>query len=178
MFNSSCHDDFLPHSQLILTAADRMQQVFKLNRSYVGVYARTERLAMLDQQQTGFMENCFHKFQTLIKNDDEIDHLPMVLVHDAGTYGSKTFDINLKRRSDKFLNKFKSSKIRTVQYDPKQNNDLPQHRAFVAAVEQQFLSRSHILIGIGFGGFMMNLKGRFLDKHNTERLHVLCENID
>ena len=49
-----------------------------------------------------------------------------------------------------------------------------QCRAFVAAVKQEFLSRSHVLVTMGGGGFSINVWGRFTARQSKKRLHVLC----
>ena len=174
---SYCGVETLPFSDLVLTAADRMQASLKLSQPYIGVYARTERMGWGERGRSGFIDRCLHKFlQVLIYVEKvfNISRSKIVLVHDAGPYGSNTFDPALQQRSAYILHKFQALKLRTVHYDPKQYKDLPQDRAFAAAVEQEFLSRSHALVAMGGGGVMRHTVGHFMAKHSPNRTYLLC----
>ena len=169
----------LPHNLNIFSAVDRMLQALNLSDPFIAVYVRTERLARKDLEKEGTMEDCFQKLLAVLKSSTALYGIPqsrVVLVHDAGKYGSQTFHHRkgARERSSTFLTRFPLFNISTVHYDPNENKDLPQHRAFVAAVEQEFLSRSHVLVTMGGGGFSINVKGRFTARQSNERLHVLC----
>ena len=169
----------LPHDSIVSSAVDRMQQAFNLTHSFISIYVRTERLAREDLKKQGTMEDCFKKLLAVLNNSTALYGIPqsrVVLVHDAGKYGSNTFHYRkgVRKRSSTFLTRFPLFNISTVHYDPNENKDLPQHRAFVAAVEQEFLSRSHVLVTMGGGGFSINLWGRFTARQSKKRLHVLC----
>ena len=78
--------------------------------------------------------------------------------------------------SKKILSKLQSSNIQIAHYEPDQFLDLPQHRVFVAAVEQEFLSRSYVLVTIGSGSFQKNIAERFKTSQSVDRLHEVCNN--
>ena len=172
-----CQERCLPHSQRVLSVTDKMIHTLKLTGQFIGIYARTERLGRADIKTPGYIDDCFQQLIAIVNSSEllfEIPRASVVLVHDAGKYGSSTFYKSVRKRSDMLLTKFQLSKIHTVSYDPEPNKGLPQHRAFVAAVEQEFLSRSHVLVTMGGGGFMMNAKGRFVARQGADRLHTLC----
>ena len=169
----------LPHSSIVSLAVDRMRQAFNLTDSFISIYVRTERLAREDLKKEGTMEDCFKKLLAVLNTSKALYEIPqsrVVLVHDAGKYGSQTFHYRkgARERSSTFLTRFPLFNISTVHYDPNENKDFPQHRAFVAAVEQEFLSQSHVLVTMGGGGFSMNVWGRFTARQSKKRLHVLC----
>ena len=74
----------------------------------------------------------------------------VVLVHDAGKYGSNSFLKGVGEKRKKLLKRIQSLHIGAIHYDPTKNKDLPQYRAFVAIVEMEF--QSHVLISMGDGG--------------------------
>ena len=169
----------LPHSSIVFSASDRMQQALNLSDPFIAIYVRTERLAREDLKKEGTMEDCFQKLLAVLNNSMTLYGIPqsrVVLVHDAGKYGSQTFHYRkgARERSNTFLTRFPLFNINTVHYDPNENKDLPQHRAFVAAVEQEFLSQSHVLVTMGGGGFTINVWGRFTARQSKKRLHMLC----
>ena len=169
-----CYYTSLPNSHLVLTGAERMQKELQFSQHFIGVYARTERISHLDD---GLIEDCLSKFCEILEDAEKIYGIPrsrVVLVHDAGKYGSNTFNKNERNKSDGILEKLQSLKIQTKYYDPKLHKDLPQHRAFVAAVEQEFLTRSHVFISLGGGGFQMNVMQRFEWKQSVDRRYPLC----
>ena len=156
----------LPHNTIVFSAVDRMQKALNLSAPFIAIYARTERLAREDLKKGGTMEGCFQNLLVVLNNSKAMYGIPqsrVVLVHDAGKYGSNTFNYQkgARKRSSTFLKRFPLFNISIVHYDPNENKDLPQHRAFVAAVEQEFLSRGHVLITMGGGGFAINVWGRF-----------------
>ena len=169
-----CSFTRLPHSHLVLTGAKRMQKELQFSQHFIGVYARTERISHLDD---GLIDDCLSKFRKVLEDAEKMYGIPrsrVVVVHDAGKYGSNTFDKNERNKSDGILVKLQSMKIQTKYYDPKLHKDLPQHRAFVAAVEQEFLSQSHVLITLGGGGFQLNVMNYFKTKQSVDRVHALC----
>ena len=171
----NCPYHILPHGPKILSAVDRMQRAFNLSDYFISIYARTERIAM---KGTQYMEDCFQKLPVVLKNATTLYGIPqsrVVLVHDAGTYGSHSFSRSLKGKSSKLVKRIQSLHVRAVHYDPTKNKDLPQHRAFVALVEMEFLARSHVLITMGDGGFASEVRSRFVKMHSGKRLHNLCK---
>ena len=170
----NCYYTRLPHSHVVLTGAERMQKELQFSQHFIGVYARTERISHLDD---GLIEDCLSKFCEVLEDLEKMYGIPrsrVILVHDAGKYGSNTFDKNERNKSDGILAKLQSLKIQTKYYDPKLHKDLPQHRAFVAAVEQEFLTRSHVFITLGGGGFQLNVMNYFKTKQSVDRVHALC----
>ena len=162
----------LPHSCKVLIAAERMMERNGFSERFIAVYARTERIV---RDKGKAWKQCLNKLPELLKNVTKISKIPrtrVVLVHDAGKYGSNTIDYLIRRESHKIL---ESLKLRPVQYDPNLNKDLPQNRMFVAAVEQEFLSQSHILVTLGRGGFVINTKQRFISRQAVERVYSLCD---
>ena len=178
-FNGSyCKNDALPYTPLVLSTAKEMQQNYNLLERYIGVYARTERIAQQEHKNPGTLKRCFDKLMIKLNTSQVLYDIPLskvVLVHDAGKYGSHSFGYyNAMPRVNTLLEMFKSHKIRTVYYDPKGKKEVPQHRAFVASVEQEFLSHSYVLMAMGSGGFLNNVKKRFLANHDKDRMHVIC----
>ena len=179
-FNRSyCQNDALPYTPLVLSTAKKMQQNYNLLECrYIGVYVRTERIAKQEHKDPGMLKRCFDQLMTKLNTSRVLYDIPLsnvVLVHDAGKYGSHSFGYyNAMPRAKTLLEMFKSHKIRTVYYDPKGRKEVPQHRAFVASVEQEFLSHSYVLMTMGSGGFLNNVKKRFLASHNKDRLYVIC----
>ena len=172
-----CQDHGLPHGSIVLNATKRLLKSVGLEEKFIGIYARTERLSQYNLRKPRYMAGCFKDFREVVRKIQETpdtQNLTFILVHDAGKHGSKSFTQNLQERSNRILSIFRKWGVRTVRYDPEQNRDFPQHRAFVAAVEQEFLSRSHVLVTMGGGGFTMNVKQRFVARQGTKRLHVLC----
>ena len=174
----NCKERCLPHSSTVLTAADRMLESLQLTEKFIGVYVRTERLSRTDQHQPGFINECLTEFYNVLESLEKEFQIPrsrVMLVHDAGKYGSNSFYYtNVQEMSKMILSKFQSLNIQTAYYEPNQFRDLPQHRAFVAAVEQEFLSRSYVLVTIGSGGFQINVVGRFKVRQSVDRAHELC----
>ena len=178
-FNESyCHNEALPHTRLVLSTAQEMQHNYSLPERYIGIYVRTERIIQQEHKNPGKLKQCFDQLMTKLNTSRVLYDTPLsnvVLVHDAGKYGSNSFGYyNAMPRAKTLLEMFKSHKIRTVYYDPKVRKKVPQHRAFVASVEQEFLSRSYVLLTMGGGGFQKNVKKRFLASHDEDRLYVIC----
>ena len=176
-FNSCEH---LPYSDLVLNAVQRMLNGLQSQYPFLGVYVRTERLAIKARKKPGYIENClneFHETFEMIKKKYGKQQSHVFLVHDAGKYGSKTFFGDLSQISKTILAKLMSWKLQTVHYDPEKYRDLPQHRAFVASVEQTFLSHSHVLLTIGGGGFMSRLVHEFLEAATSDRAYQICKEI-
>ena len=170
----NCYYTRLPHSHLVLTGAVKMQKELQFSQHFIGVYARTERMYHLND---GLIDDCLSKFCKVLEDAEKTYGIPrsrVVVVHDAGKFGSNTFDKNERNKSDWILAKLQSMKIQTKYYDPKLHKDLLQHRAFVAAVEQEFLSQSHVLITLGGGGFQLNVMNYFKTKQSVDRVHALC----
>ena len=170
-----CKNSVLPHSPLVLSTADEMRQMYNLTEKYIGIYARTELLGRKDRDNPGTMLKCFKKMINKVTTLRILNSIPLshvVLVHDAGKYGSKSFNTRPSKgameRAKVFLKMFNGYNISTVNFNPEVRKDLPQHRAFVAAVEQEFLSRSYILMAMGEGGFMRNVKGRFTTRNGRK----------
>ena len=168
----------LPYSDLVLTAVQRMLNGLQIRYPFLGLYVRTERVA-LNAKTQGYIENCLNKFQEafeMIKKKYGIQQSHVFLLHDAGKYGSKSFSAGVSKSSKTILEKFESWKLQTVHYDPEKYRDLPQHRAFVASVEQTFLSRSRVLLTMGSGGFMSLLVRRFSEAPTSDRAYQICKN--
>ena len=178
-FNFSMHYcEPLPYSDLVLTAVQRMLNGLQIRYPYLGLYVRTERVA-LNAKTQGYIENCLNKFQEAferIKKKYGIQHSQVFLLHDAGKYGSKSFSAGVSKNSKPILEKLESWKLQTVNYDPEKHRDLPQHRAFVGSVEQTFLSRSRVLLTMGSGGFMSLLVRRFSEAPTSDRAYQICKN--
>ena len=175
-FNSCEH---LPYSDLVLNAVQLMLNGLQIQYPFLGAYVRTERLAIKARKQ-GYIENClneFHETFEMIKKKYGIQQSHIFLVHDAGKYGSVTFFGGLSQISKTILAKLMSWKLQTVHYDPEKYRDLPQHRAFVASVEQTFLSHSHVLLTMGGGGFMSRLVRRFSEVATSDREYQICKEI-
>ena len=169
-----CSFSRLPHSHLVLTGAERMQKELQFSQHFIGVYARTERMSHLDD---GLINDCWNRFCEVLEHAEKVYGIPrsrVVLVHDAGKYGSNTFDENERTKSDKILARLQSLNIQTKYYNPKLHKDLPQHRVFIALVEQEFLSQSLYLITLGGGGFQINVMNHFRIKETANRAHALC----
>ena len=170
----------LPYSDLVLNAVQRMLNGLESQYPFLGVYVRTERLAIKARKKQGYIENClneFHETFEMIKKKYGIQQSHVFLVHDAGKYGSKTFFGDLSQISKTILAKLMSWKLQTVHYDPEKYRDLPQHRAFVASVEQMFLSHSHVLLTMGGGGFMSRLVRHFSEAATSDRAYQICKEI-
>ena len=164
----------LPHGPKVFSAVDRMQRAFNLSGYFICIYARTERIAMNTKR---YIEDCFKKLPVVLNSTMTSYGIPqsrVVLVHDAGKYGSKSFYRSLRVKASKLLKRIQSLHIKAIHYDPTKNKDLPQHRAFVAIVEMEFLSQSHVLITMGGGGFAAGVQSRFIARQSKERLHNLC----
>ena len=175
-FNSCEH---LPYSDLVLNAVQLMLNGLQIQYPFLGVYVRTERLAIKARKQ-GYSKNClneFHETFEMIKKKYGIQQSHVFLVHDAGKYGSATLSGGLLQISKTILAKLMSWKLQTVHYDPEKYRDLPQHRAFVASVEQTFLSHSHVLLTMGGGGFMSRLVRRFSEVATSDRAYQICKEI-
>ena len=166
-----CQDSGLPHSSKVMTAADRMLGRKGFSGHFISVYARTERMS------PDAVKKCLKRFPKLLNSKEKLYGIPrsrVILIHDAGKYGSKSFNKRSRRKSHKILVFLKRLKMTIVHYDPNQNKDLPQDRTFVAAVEQEFISRSHVLVTLGRGGFMTNVKDRFVARQSVDRAYSLC----
>ena len=173
-----CKERALPHSPLVPVAADKMMKDLNIGGSFIGVYARTEHLALSNMDTPGFLDKCFGHFQKVF-NQSLIDHrLPVFLVHDNSQYGSKSLQnpkhAKLMTMSLEMLRKLQLIGLQFAQFTPDPLLGYPLHRGFVAAVEQEFLSQSYQLLTLGGGGFMMNVKERFLERHSSDKLHTLC----
>ena len=169
-----CQLHGLPYSSKVLIAVDRMMERKGFSEHFISVYVRTEKLC---KQKPEAVKQCLDKFPELLESTEKMYKIPrtrVVLVHDAGKYGSNTFNGNLRSESQKILSFMESLKLRAVHYDPDLNKDLPQNRIFVAAVEQEFLSQSHVLLTLGNGGFMMNTRQRFISRQGVDRAYSLC----
>ena len=171
-----CQERALPHSSKVMAAAEGMMETYGVLEHFISVYARTERLSHMKPEA---VKQCLDEFPKVLENIEKyyiIPHTRIVLIHDAGNYGSSTFDNNSRSKSQKVLSFLQSFNMTTAHYDPKliQNKDLPQHRSFAAAVEQEFLSRSHVLLTLGDGGFMINVKRRFISRQSADRAYSLC----
>ena len=172
-----CQNNSLPHTPLVLSTVDEMRLMYNLTGNYIGIYARTELLGRKEHDTPGIMLKCFKKLMNKVTNFRRLNNIPLshvVLLHDAGKYGSKSFSAGISKnkgameRAKRFLEMFKSNNISTVNFNPEVRKDLPQHRAFVAAVDQEFLSQSYGLMAIGGGGFMRNVKERFAARNGRE----------
>ena len=178
-FNKTyCQNEALPYTPLVLSTAQKIQQNYNLPERYIGIYVRTERIAQQEHKNPGMLKRCFDQLMTKLNTSRVLYDIPLsnvVLIHDAGKYGSNSFGYyNAMPRVKTLLEMFKSHKIQTVYYDPKVQKEVPQHRAFVASVEQEFLSRSYVLMTMGSGGFQKNVKKRFLASHDKDKLYVIC----
>ena len=171
----NCPYDTLPRGPKVFSAVDRMQRGFNLSGYFICIYARTERIANRGAKYT---EDCFRKLPDVLNSSMTSYGIPqsrVVLVHDGGKYGSDTFySSSLREKASKIVKKIQSLHVREVHYDPTKNKDLPQYRAFVAVVEMEFLSQSHVLITMGGGGFALGVRSRFIARKGEERLHNLC----
>ena len=173
-FSLNCPYYTLPHGSKVFSAVDRMQRAFNLSGYFICIYARTERIAMNTKR---YIEDCFKKLPVVLNSTMTSYGIPqsrVVLVHDAGKYGSNSFYRSLREKASRLLKRIQSLHIRAIHYDPTKNKDLPQHRAFVAVVEMEFLSQSHVLITMGGGGFAGGVRSRFIARQSKERLHNLC----
>ena len=169
-----CQFRALPLGSKVMTAVDRMMETYGLSEHFISMYTRTERLTMRKPQA---VKQCLDEFPKLLESIVKRYIIPrtrVFLVHDAGKYGSSTFNNDLQHKSQKVLSFFQSFNITTVQYDPNLNKDLLQDRMFVAAVEQEFLSRGHILLTLGDGGYVINVMQRFISRQSADRVYSLC----
>lgn len=176
-----CEYRGLPHASIVLAATDQMLEELGMSGPFVGVYARTEKLGQLDVHSPGYIKEClntFYKALEVIEARYGLNRSRIILVHDNSKYGSRSLknpkNAPLLHRSVNILTKLESAGISSTHFAPEQHPGFPQHRAFVAAVEQELLSRSYVLLTLGGGGFMMNVKGRFLQRQKVERLYTLC----
>ena len=172
---TDCQFRALPLGSKVMTAVDRMMETYGLSELFfISMYTRTERLTMRKPQA---VKQCLDEFPKLLESIVKRYIIPrtrVFLVHDAGKYGSSTFNNDLRRKSQKVLSFFQSFNITTVQYDPNLNKDLLQDRMFVAAVEQEFLSRGHVLLTLGDGGYVINVMQRFISRQSADRVYSLC----
>ena len=95
---------------------------------------------------------------------------------DTGKYGSGTFFFFFKPKSQQIQVALEQWNVKFVHFDPTLYSEFPDHRGFVAAVEQEFLSHADYLILMGGGGFTKDTALLFTTRHhdNVDHLFHVC----
>ena len=102
------------------------------------------------------------------------------LIHDLGEYGTKTCcyqsDCDVLRK--RFLFTVCQLGFPCVHFYPSQYPSVAPSPAFVAAVEQEYLSRMDVLVTVGSGGFQTSTIAKFMQHvdRNRNHLYKICSN--
>ena len=169
-------EDFyhVKHSETVINATLEFSQTMNRAQPVIGVHIRGERLLRRDTDFT----HCLRELSNFLRDgyianatDDKVH-----LFHDLGEYGTMSCRLNCSDIGSNIVTQIKQLGFPIVYYDPTKFKSYPTHRAFVALVEQEYLSRVDVLVAVGFGGFQKGIVETFLKYNggNSENLHRIC----
>ena len=177
----TCNIETLPHSSLILEAADEFKRSLDSSGPFIGVHFRIERLMKRDEQQDGFLDDCVEKSGDVIQGvmrKYNVLSKSVVALNDYSDYGTLVCRgpqrkcINVRNKITKRL---ESWGVRTVSYDPALFNK-PRHKGFVSLVEKETLSSADYLVTVGGGNYQTGMEHLFVKKRGGNgELYHLCD---
>ena len=162
------------HSQSVVNTAQFFAQSLRDNytKTRIGVHIRGERLLNLHQESFVI---CLNKLKDLINsyNDSQVR-----LIHDLSKYGTRTCFGLCELLRYFFASKISELDWPSVHFYPDVYTHIPHNPAFVAAVEQEYLSRMDVLVTVGSGGFQTSTITKFMQHADRNRNHLykICSN--
>ena len=167
------------HSQSVVDAANTFALSMEDDhtKTRIGVHVRGERLLTVHKKK---YKLCLRKVIDVIYGSYRNSSSYQVrLIHDLGEYGTKTCyqsDCNVLRK--RFLFTVCQLGFPCVHFYPSQYPSVAPSPAFVAAVEQEYLSRMDVLVTVGSGGFQTSTIAKFMQHADRNRNHLykICSN--
>ena len=157
------------HSQTVIDAAD----IFGLGlrddkrKTRIGVHIRAERILALHKES---FEICLEKVWELINSTYRNSQVR--IIHDLGKYGTRTCFGYCEVLRPYFSTKIARLGWHSAHFYPEGYSHLPRSAAFVAAVEQEYLSRMDVLVTVGAGGFQTRTITMFMKHAENSRNHL------
>ena len=162
----------IKHSEIVINASLEFTQTMSSARPVIGVHIRAERVLNAGRNIT----HCLGELSNLLRNGSIVNATDgkVHLFHDLGRYGTMGCGNGCNKKY--IISEIRQLGFPIVHYDPTNFKSFPTHRAFVAFVEQEYLSRVDVLVTVGFGGFQKSIVKTFLKYNggNSENLHRLC----
>ena len=160
------------HSQSVVDAANTfaLSMVDDHTKTRIGVHVRGERVLALHKKTYVL---CLRKVMDLIYGSYRNSSSYQVrLIHDLGEYGTRTCYQYCDVLREKFLFRVCQLGFRCVHFYPSQYPSVAPSPAFVAAVEQEYLSRMDVLVTVGSGGFQSSTIAKFMQHADRNRNHL------
>ena len=161
-----------PFTDSIISNATAFIESITDKKNFIGLHIRAEKM-LYDKgiqhyhnlaSRNYFLERCFNLTESLLSRSN----LSMIFTFtDMGKYGSRSLRWNSSDR-DILYTMLSQRGIKVHHYDPFKFNGMDDS-GFVAAVEQEVLSRSKKLITIGGGSFQRQLAVRFHNYNKDKR---------
>ena len=179
-----CKLDAMPHSAEVFDASKAFLQSLALEKPFLSVHMRTEKLIQNEAFYQGYRICCTRKLLSVINTTVHEHNLKGALVlSDYGTYGTdacfygeRTMPRSFcKLRSDKIVKYLSQGGIQVAEFDVKSFAGVPQNSGFASLVEADALLQGDMLIMMGFGSFQSTMRKKFVelyqDSHTTAPEH-------
>ena len=169
-----CKLDAMPHSAEVFDMSKAFLQSLVLEKPFLSVHMRTERVIQKEAFYQGYTECCTRKLLSVINTTLHEHNLKGALVlSDYGTYGTDSCFYGkgtmprsfCKLRSDKILKYLSQGGIQVAEFDVKSFDGVPQMSGFASLVEADALLQGDMLITMGFGSFQSTLRKKFVELH-------------
>ena len=162
------------HSEIVINATLEFAQTMSNARPVIGVHIRAERILKTGRNITrclGELSNFLRSGSITNATDNNVH-----LFYDLAEYGTMSCTRNCSDVRPSIVSQIKELGFPIVHYDPTKFQSFPAHRAFVALVEQEYLSRVDVLVTVGIGGFQKGIVYTFLKYNggNSVNLHRFC----
>lgn len=167
--------DLYPYSSYIVSNASAFLLSVTNGMEFIGIHLRTEKLGQVNEG--GYFINCLRKSQAIKQNilsNFSNNNINVLYFADIGPFGSKS--CTHKCLSNKFISSsFAMYEIKVTQYNPKLFGGIVDS-GFVAAVEQETLSRAKVLVLVGGGSFEAQVATRYRHYRGQKphSIHQVC----
>lgn len=172
---SDCQVSSFTPTALIVSTAQQFYQSLSLNRPFIAIHIRTEKL--LERSTTGFLDKCMKELNNTLyisKNKYNITQESVVMIYDVRKGGSNSIYAPDKQKFAKdVVTRVRSMNISIVEFDPATLNitHLP---GLVPLVEKEFLASADVLVAIGGGSFQATIIKRYQQLHSQGDLYTPC----
>ena len=183
--NKRCPVHTIECSNTVKKAAVSFSQSLNLQRPYLGVHIRLERLIQDGSQQPGFLKTCIDKLIAVVGALIEKYGLRpenIVVMRDYGRQGSATCEG--KHQCKRVATQLKIEQ-RLMDLGAHMREYVPtdirmHHSGFISTVDKELLSTADYLLVIGRGSFQRGVVDRFRAQHpskGADRLYTLCSSV-
>lgn len=171
---SRCKVSPIHHSQEVISASKQFLLSRNINKPFLAVHLRLERLFQCEAKIPGYTKCCVRRIASLLSKVQQkygINEKDVLIIKDYGPYGTDSCTYKLKyvnlliclNLTQEFLTSLEDYGYHASEFLPKDyGSSIPDNSGFVSLVEAQTILSGTALITSGFGSYQGTIIKLFL----------------